>query len=289
MRNDKAPVGHPDSEIGIPNLAVLFAEPPDLTPGTVSAVVRGYHPDMANATIELDGLAGRVAWGEHSLKLLVVGEPMPYGPVESCVGPAMLPPELKAEARRHTAHLLVYYSGSDAADPLEQYVALAAVAGALCRFGGVAVLNEDARAAAPWYDLIPGDGEDGLATLRGLPVPYLWGGFVKLDVGDPARPWARTFANHRLGLPELAHQLAGHHETAQVFQLFAGLLGYLRSTGATFTPGDTIDLGDGKLRLREPTEAEWYLDSLGTMLVVEHHSHMGEAQGQSSLGSSDHT
>jgi hypothetical protein len=93
---------------------------------------------------------------------------------------------------------------------------------------------------------------------------------VKLDVGDAERPWVRTFAAHRLGLPDLAQHLGGHDQTSRAFRVFAGMLGYLRQSGERFEPGDGIDLGeDGKLWLRAPTEAEWYLESEGTMLVVE--------------------
>jgi hypothetical protein len=268
-------------------LQILFATPPELAPDAVETVIRGYHPDMREAVIELRHIAntplattvvspdgppasviGLVRWGEHQLKFVSFDAPMPYGPVETCVGPGMLPPELKADARRHGAHLLLFHGGPHP-DPLEQFVALAAVAGALSRFGGIVVLNEESRAAVPWYDLLPGDEEDGLATLRGLPIPYLWGGFVKLDVGDSTRPWVRTFANHRFGLPNLACHLSSHAETAHTFQLFAGMLGYLKTMQETFSAGDVIDLGDAKIQLREPTEAEWFLDSIGPMLVIE--------------------
>jgi hypothetical protein len=164
--------------------------------------------------------------------------------------------------------LLLFYAGTHP-DSLERHVALAAAAGALARFGAIVMLNEEARAAAPATDLIPDPDEDALHTLRTLPLPYLWTGFVRLDVGD-GRPWARTFAASRLGLPDLAMHLAGFDETSRAFRLFTGLLGYLRESGETFEPGDRANLGDGEvLRLRAPTEAEWYLESAGTMLVIE--------------------
>lgn len=270
------------------SLQLLFADPLDLTAGAVSASLRDYHPDLREAAVELvpvasnplaaravsaDGppaaLLGLIEWGRHRVKLIGCDAPMPYGPVEACVGPAMIPPPMKVDAKQHRSHVLLYYAGTDP-DPLEQYVSLAAVAGALGRFNGIVVMNEEARAAVPALDLIPEPGEEALRTLRSLPVPYLWGGFVKLDVGDPARPWVRTFACHRLGLPDLALHLTGHDRTSRAFQLFSGLLGYLTQTGEAFAAGDTIDLGEGTpLRLREPTDDEWYLESPGTMLVVE--------------------
>ena len=265
------------------SLQLLYPECLDLDAEALTRFLQTYHPELAGATVELMNAAGTqlvsadgppasvlglVTWGHHVVKLASFNAPMPYGPVESCVAPAMIPPELKDEAKRHASHVLLDYAGTER-DPLEGYVALAAVAGALARFGAIVVMNEEARTAAPAFDLVPDPEEDALTTLRGLPIPYLWGGFVKLDVGDPTRPWVRTFANHRLGLPDLAYHLAGHSETSRVFKLFAGMLGYLRQTGEMFEAGDTLDLGNAKLRLRAPTETEWYLESEGAMLVVE--------------------
>lgn len=278
----------PDSPTAPLSLQVLYPQPLDLDPDALTAFLRDYHPDMAAATVELvrvadhpaagtlvsgDGppasVVGLLGWGSHVLKLAGFDAPMPYGPVETSVLPAMMPPEIKADAKGHAAHVLLFYAGTHP-DPLEQWVALAAAAGALARFGAIVVLNEEARTAVPAFDLIPEGDDDSLHTLRTLPLPYLFGGFLKMDAGDPDRPWVRTFANHRLGLPNLAYHLAGHAETSRAFKLFAGMLGYLRQTGETFGAGDTLDLGDGtRLRLREPAEHEWFLESEGTMLVVE--------------------
>lgn len=268
---------------GVPlGLQVLFPEPPELDPDAVATAVRSYHSELARATVELhpavpglvpgDGpppsTVGLLGWADHVVKLITFAAPMPYGPVETCVGPALMDPRLKDEAKAHAAHVLLFYAGTHP-DALERYVALAAAAGALGWLGATAVLNEEARAAVPATDLIPDPDEDALHTLRTLPIPYLWAGFVRLDVGE-GRPWARTFAAHRLGLPDLAMHLAGYEETSRAFRLFTGLLGYLRESGETFVAGDRVNLGGGDvLRLRAPTDAEWYLESTGTMLVVE--------------------
>ncbi len=279
----------PDSPPPV-GLQLLFADPLDWDDDAIRLALHSYHPDMASARIELvnatgdaraaklvggDGppvtQLGLIDWGVHTVQLLAFNAPMPYGPLEVCVGPAMIAPPLKVDAKQHQSHVLLFYAGQ-APEVRERYVALGAVAGALARFGAVVVLNEEARAAVPASDLIPDPGEDALQTLRQLPIPYLWGGFLKLNVGDPDRPWVRTFANHRFGLPEFARQLAAHSETSQTFRLFTGLIGYLEETQEQFHPGDTLDLGeDGKRTLRAPTETEWFLDAYadGTMLVVE--------------------
>lgn len=261
-------------------LQLLFFGPPPLTADAIVAALKPHMPDAAcelapapPGVVSGDGppaaVVGLVEFGDHVVKLVLFHAPMPYGPVEACVGPALIPPPMKVDAKQHTAHALLYHAGSHP-DPLERFVALCAVAGALARFDAIVVMNEEARAAVPAFDLIPDDAEDALNTYRTLPVPYLLGGFVKLDTGDADRPWVRTFANHRLGLPNLARHLSGHAQTGETFGLFAGMLGYLRQMGEAFTAGDTVDLGGGaKLRLRAPTEAEWWLEGEGEMLVVE--------------------
>lgn len=269
-------------------LQILFFAPPEVDADALLTFLRA-EPELANAEGELirvadvpgasafiggDGppasVLGLFSWGMHSVKLARFDAPMPYGPVESCVGPALLPPPMKVDAKQHTAHVLLFYAGTHA-DIREQFVALCAVAGALARCdGSICVLNEDARSACPAFDLIPDAGEDALATYRQLPIPYLLGGFTKMTVGDAGVLWARTFANHRLGLPDLAIRMTDHRQTARTFQLFTGIAGYLLETKETLTPGESLDLGDGTTyTVREPKEEEDFLTSPGPLLVLE--------------------
>jgi hypothetical protein len=274
-----------------PSLQVLFVEPPGIPGTALTAALRDYHPELAAATAEIvpvselppeanvvspDGppaaAVGLIAWGKHVLKLILFPAPMPASAVEGCLRPALLPPEMKSDARAHRGHALLYYAGAET-DPLEQLVALGAVAGALARFHAIVTLNEEARAAIPSFALLPDEeGEDMLRSLRTLPIPYLYGGFVKMELTDVPGVWVRTFANHRLGLPNLAYHAAGHDEGQQVFGLFAGVLGYLRETGLTFEIGEIVRVGEGDnthLRVRAPAEAEWWLESRGPMLVLD--------------------
>ena len=269
-------------------LQLLFFAAPQLDADALLTFLRA-EPELAAVEAELVGVAdvpgaaafiggegppasvlGLFTWGEHAVKLAQFDAPMPYGPVESCVGPALLPPPMKVDAKQHTAHILLFYAGTHA-DVREQFVALCAVAGALARYDqAICVLNEDARTACPAFDLIPDAGEDALATYRQLPVPYLLGGFTKLTVGDAGVLWARTFANHRHGLPDLAILMTDHQQTARTFQLFTGIAGYLLEMNETLTPGESLDLGDGTTyQVREPLDVEDFLTSPGLMLVLE--------------------
>lgn len=254
---------------------------------SLAAELRAYHPDLGEALLEFapadaPGVAALVnpggpplswaalaGWGHHGVRLAGFDAPMPYGPVASCVAPALMPPEVKRDAANHQSHVLLDHAGPES-DPYERYLALLAVAGALARFGATAVLNEDGRTACPAFDLIPADGEDALATLRTLPLTYIMIGFTRTNVGAPTNPWARTYGAHLFGLPDLAYRADGHGEWGRVFGWFAAILGYARETSSTLTAGQSIDLaGDGVLELSAPPVPGGDLfESDGELLVV---------------------
>ena len=264
-------------------LQLLFAAPLELDADALTLALRGFHAELASAKVELvpvppekaapdetpPALLGLVGWGAHVIKVVGFDAPMPRDAVEACVRPAHFDDVWKQTAYANAAHVLLYYAGYHA-DPLEQYVALAAVAAALARFGAVVTLNEPARAAVPAAALLPLDGEDALDALRSLPLPLLYAGFVKLEVDGQPGVWMRTFGCERLGLPNLALLAAGHHEGTFVFEVFGNVLDYLRRSGRAFAVGDTMQVGDDEyLRVRLRTDAEWYLDAVGEMLVCD--------------------
>lgn len=278
------------------SLQLLFAERVPTDADALTLALRSYHPEMAGGRAEfLDtsadtseevrdliagspvppGSLGLVEWGPHAVQVVGINAPIPESVLQAAVDPAHYPPELKDLARANRAHALLFYAGEHE-DRLEQYVALAAVAAGFARLGAYLVLNESARASIPAPVLArepaePGEQpEDMLALLRELPIPMLYGGFVKYLVEGSDAVWMRTHGNPTLGLPDFAYRAAGHHEGNDTFNLFANLATYLRESGREFHPGDTLGVGDGKtLTLREPTEAEGFLESLGEMLVIE--------------------
>ena len=273
------PVANKDIESRL-SLQLLFADeltPASLDPGRLTRTLQSTHPSLGQAVFEIDadtaaqgtplGLAG---WDGHVIQLVGFSTPMPQEVVERCVQPAHYGQDLKRQARAHKAHALLYYAGREE-DPLEQYVALAVVAGTLAAHGALVVLNESAHTSFPAHALEPGRAEgDLLENLRTLPIPMLYGGFVKYNLPDSPDVWMRTYGNHLLGLPDLAFRARGHHQGEWVFQIFANMLNYLRQSGAKFAVGHTMQVGeDTYLKLRAPREEEHFLDSEGDLFVAE--------------------
>ena len=288
--------GQPDSENPRPDelianpaiespvsLQLVFPDALDLDADALTQALRSYSPEMASARAELletteapatdesaPGTIGLAGWGPHVVKLIGINGPLPAEVYDRCVQPAHFGPELKEEARGNRSHILLYYAGHET-DALEQFVALAAVAAAVARFGALLVLNESAHTAIPTAALLPTeDGEDMLPQLRTLPIPFLYGGFVKIEAADVPGVWMRTFGCHLLGLPDFAMHTEGHHRGQQTFELFGNLLSYLRNSGAHFADGHTMQVGDDLyLRVRAPSEDEEFLENEGEMFVVE--------------------
>ncbi len=250
-------VANPEIEDPL-SLQVLFEDRFRFEPGAVAKGLRSYHPSMARARCEVApelsqkgtvfGLAG---WGKHVIRLVGFDLPMPAEAVETCVAPSPYPRELKERARAHASHLLLYYAGFESG-PLEQYVALAAVAGVLARSGAIVVLNGAAHTSLPAAALSDQDVEgDILDVLRTLPLPILFCGFVKYDVEGVDGVWMRTYGAHLFGLPDFAAHAEGHHEGQKYFDVFSNILTYLRESGASIEAGHTLQIGEEEfLRFR---------------------------------------
>ena len=262
---------------------LLFMGPLDLDGDAIALALQSYHPDLSRAQAELtelppeedarenaQSLLGLAGWKNHVVKIIGFDTPLPEPIFEACVRPAHFHEQLKADAREHRSHALLFYAGHET-DPLEQYVALTAVAAALARFDAILVLNEAARSAFPAEALLADDpDQDRLEQLRGLPIPLLYGGFIKVEVEGQEGVWMRTFGNTLLHLPDLAMWRADHAEGSETFELFANILAYLRESGSQFAPGHTMQIGPGTyLRLRKAHEEEWWLKSDGEMFIAE--------------------
>lgn len=268
------------------SLQLLFPSRLRLNVNTVGGALRGFDPSLADARFEVDPHAGSVMgaevgaarWGKHVVQAVAFGTQMPAPMVERCVAPAHYGAELKAQARAHVSHVVLFYVGEEK-DPLEQYVALGLVAVALAKEGALVVLNESAHTSFPAQPLIPEEGEDLLELLRTMPLTALYVGFVKLEVPGEQGVWMRTYGAKKMGLPDLAWHARSHDEAHGTFELFSGLLEYLRASGARFADGHTAEWQERHVRIRAPSRGERkFLDSPGQLFVLEPREPRGPAR-----------
>jgi hypothetical protein len=267
-----------------PSFQLLFSSPLELDADALTLALRDYHAELADATAELLTLPGQptsssnspaiiglIGWGRHAIKLVGYNSPLAETRVKDCVQSSHYHPELKEEAYRHVAHVVLHYAGYER-DLHEQHVALAATSAVLARFGAFIVMNETARGSIPAMVFEPHEEDEGdtLRAIRSLPLPLIYAGFVLFEIEGEAGVWMRTHGCHALRLPDLAFRAEGHHQAPSTLDLFSNMLAYLRSTAKSFAPGDTMGVGEGLFfRFRARTTDEWFLESVGEMLVVE--------------------
>lgn len=259
------------------SLQVLFPERLRLRSDKVQAALRSYHRSMAKAKCDLDAelgedgkIFGLVGWSNHVIQLIGFDVPMPAEAVEACVAPSHYPQPLKDRARSHGSHVLLYYAGYEESAH-EQYVALAATAGALSQLGAIVILNESAHTSFPAAALsgVDVDG-DIMELLRTLPLAILFCGFVKYEIEGTSGVWMRTYGAHLLGLPDFAAYASGHDEGQRYFDIFENIFAYLQDSGAVLAAGHTMQVGEHEfLKCRERAEDEYFLESDGELLVAE--------------------
>ncbi len=267
-----------------PSFQLLFAGPLELNADEMTGALRDYHQDLAQATAELlpmqrsesasstgPSVIGLVGWERHVVKLIGYDSPLDAERVKACVQSAHYPVQLKEEAYRHPAHVILHYAGYEP-DPLEQHVALAVVSAALARFGAMVVMNETALTSIPAMVFEPHeeDGGDTLRAMRNLPLPVIYTGFVLLEIDGEPGIWMRTRGAQAFKLPDLAFHADQAQQAGGVLDLFSNMLAYLRTSGKSFAPGDTMGIGTGHFfQFRARNTDEWFLESPGEILVIE--------------------
>ncbi len=259
-------------------LTALLMQPSAVDAQNLVEALQATDNSLAGVRVDIDpelsaqgNLFGLVGWGRHVVKLVGFDAPMTGDALEACLAPSHYGQELKVQARAHRAIIILYYGGYETA-PLEQYVALGLVAGALARLGAVVIVNETARTSIPAALLSDDEIKGDLAGFlrEGMPLLMLFSGFVKYEVEGVCGVWMRTYGAHCFGLPDLALLAASHAEGEQTFGMFGNLLAYLLDSGAKFATGDTMQIGENSfLRLRAPMPEEHFLESAGQLFVGE--------------------
>lgn len=260
------------------SLELLFLQPPELDNQRLSEALYKTDKSLSKAMVELDSELtaqgtplGLIGWGKHVVQLVGFSAPMPSEALERCLEPSHYGAEQKELARSHQAYIILYYAGYET-EPLEQYVALGLVAGALARLGAVTVVNETAHTTLPAAIFTDDAFDLDLSSFlrEGLPLLMLFCGFVKYEVEGVQGVWMRTYGVYHLGQPDLALLADGHQQGQQTMDMFSNILSYLIESKAQIAADHTMQIGENAyLRLRLPQENEYFLDSKGDIFVSE--------------------
>jgi hypothetical protein len=253
-----------------PSLVVLFAARRELDLSALGAALASFSPLLAEATIEMTVGApvASVRFGQHEVRVRAVDEPLPEALAEPCIQLAHYDEQAKDEARRHGCFVVCEH----APGPLfvvAEARAVALVAAAVARLGGVAIANLAAKTSVPAAMFAEVTG-DMVEFVEALPLLILSLGFAKYTVAGREGVWMRTHGGAAMGLPDLARLAPSHLEGQRTFALFNATLVYLVESRAAMAPGDVAQLADGSIvRFRAPSPIESFLEGEGTILVVE--------------------
>jgi Zn-dependent protease len=233
----------------------------------VQEVLARYDNSLAVARCEIQeadagATLGLVRWGNHTVRLLAFAHPLPVAVLETCLLSALVDDSVRSKARTHQTHIIADYFGDDP-DPVRQYAALAAVAGALTEVGVSVVLNQAAHAAVAGEFLEP-FAPNMVEMLGEMPPFGLYAGLVG------SAGWWRTHNLPRLGLPDFALRATSASEFEGVFGLLGALVEWLRASGTRLAEGETLELGDDEIfRIYAADSEEDVLRSENELLVLE--------------------
>ena len=256
-------------------LSVVFKGPLNFDKDKLLDKLRFLDSSITNVDYETpagdleQGVFALVSWGKHVVRLIGFNTPFPADVLETCVAPAHYSQDIKDQIRKNDSHIILYYKGNDE-DVLEQYLALSRLAACFDEFNALAVINEDAHSSLPTNVLSDLLSDENSAKSLCDCLPLFFCGFVKYILEDAKGVWMRTYNADAFGLPDFAVLANNHDEGSYYFDMFGNILSYLRQSGATMNPGDTMEIGDNKmLSLRAPQEDEYFLKDKGNVLVVE--------------------
>lgn len=261
-----------DSTLG---LQILFKGAIPTDSQQITRAMQKLNPAMSHARCDLEaGLAnedkafGLAGWGKHVIQILGFDAPMPREAVSRCIECGPYPDEVKQQAFAHQGHLLLWYRGYDL-DPLNQYVALGMLAGALAQFGAVVIINESSCASVPAALMTDAAKEKDDQIIRYLPLNLLYCGIVRLEL-EGGELWARTCGAHLLNLPDLAINVTAKDEASQFYDFVSDIFPYMMNSGSTIEAGHTMQVAEAVfIRVKKPGTDQQFLDSPGRLLVME--------------------
>lgn len=211
-------------------------------------------------------LIAAVRFGPHQVDLIGVPNAVDHVGLEEILRRSHWPDEEKERLRAHRVHIVCHYHGIDE-NPVEQYLALYKVAGAL-RDSLLGVVNRPAATFHPpeFVDVLC--RPDVLASCRVTIPLHLWTGFVKFFTERGTWYLSRGF--HLFGLQDFAF-FGRNERPSEVHQLFARIFNLVFGKPQPPRVGDTIQLdAESFLAFQPVTELQTLLASPSGVLVLEY-------------------
>lgn len=283
------------SRVPVVGLQVLF---PDSAPSGIIAEalteqLHRFDPALNRATLrappvaDADGLTGIASWpvaaaapggaapAEHRVDVIVRHHcPLPPQVARDCIDYSLYPQPVKARMAQAQSAAYLSYRGLDAVPPLEKYVAVSAVAAALCEAAeACGVLNVNALTSAPASmfsrrfitEAAGGAAASPLDFFRALPLTTLYAGFQPYQTEDAQgapRIGFRTHGAELLGLPNLATYAADVAAAEVVFYVFHAVWELMQKRDRPLVAGEPVQLTADPatgVAVRNPTAQEAYL------------------------------
>ncbi|MBW6465676.1 MAG: DUF4261 domain-containing protein [Brevefilum sp.] len=203
----------------------------------------------------------------HQLQMAGLAAPLPPGVIDRTVMVSPWGAQIKAAMRQHRAHISLVYAGQNP-DPVEQMLALYALAGTFETEDLLGIVNPNAWNAHPPADFL---SPASLAQFR-QEIPFnLWVGYVRFYTDDQSF-WLVTKGHHVFDVPDLAYFIEPGQDPDAVITLFTNLFYYLYEDDVFVTAGDTLEIqGTGQqLQFSQVTEM---IDDLmgpsGTLVITQ--------------------
>jgi len=258
-------------------LQLLFPAPLALNAHVLSKGLVGFHQSLANAILEIDAASasygtptGRARWGLHTVEFEGFNQKITPAVLENCVAQAPYAASIKEEARNHQAHVRLSYAGTHPS-PLDRYVAVAAVAGAIAATGANVVLNENGHTSLPIDEILPSKiSGDRLVYLRSLSIPGLYGGVVEMDIPGERGLWLRTHGCQLVRLPNIAILAANARESQRLRKVLVSVYDFLIDNQRRLEAGQSVRVSpESVLKFRHPGVTEFFLHDNSGVLVAE--------------------
>ncbi|MDP4145139.1 MAG: DUF4261 domain-containing protein [Bacillota bacterium] len=261
-----------DKTIDKPVLILAFDSLPKIKIDVIKENLKRVEPLKTEPSISMDEdsndkdtLMCSIEFDGHKIQLVGLNSPVPDGVLNYTVEPSFWDEKQKSKLRKHKAHIICYYEGSDT-NAIEQYIALYKIAYSFAGKKLLGVINEAAWTCTPAEVLESILSPEMLADCRKAPSLILWTGFIKMPTEYGV--WFFTKGNYLLGIRDLAY-LGDKSEVQDVNDLFNNVFYYAFENNIELEAGKTLQLEEGPLlTFKEVEKEKEFIDSpLGTLVI----------------------